>query len=113
MKVFVLKSCDTCRKALRWLDEHGVAYTAQDIRADGLSRGDLEHIVRSVGWDNAINRRSTTWRQLDDTERAVDGPEDTIALIAKHPTLMKRPAFVTEQEVMVGFTDDVRSWLQG
>lgn len=112
MKVYTLKSCDTCKKAVKWLNDQNIEFHQHDIRDDGLDRETTEHIVRSAGWENVLNRRSTTWRHLDESEKANPGPEMAIDLIASHPTLMKRPAFVTEQEVMVGFDETVKNWLK-
>ncbi|MEL7430810.1 MAG: glutaredoxin domain-containing protein, partial [Pseudomonadota bacterium] len=59
--VYTLKTCDTCKKALQWLDEHAIAYENRDVRADGLDRGTIKKIVTAIGGDKAMNRRSTTW----------------------------------------------------
>lgn len=86
MRFFGLKSCDTCRKALKSLREAGHDPQVVDVRADGLTPGDIDEIVNQFG-DAAINRASTTWRGLSDDEKSHD-PKD---LLAAHPTLMKRP----------------------
>ncbi len=112
MKVYTLKSCDTCKKAVKWLNDQSIAYQQFDIRNDGLGSETVEHIVRSSGWENALNRRSTTWRFLDESQKSGLNAEKATELILENPTLMKRPAFVTEQEVMVGFTEDVKAWLK-
>ena len=111
MIVYTLSTCDTCRKALKWLEENNVSHENRDIRKDRLSSPDIEHIVRSVGWENALNRRSTTWRGLSDAQKKGLDASKAVDLIAANPTLMKRPAFVTEQEVMVGWNDAVKAWL--
>lgn len=84
MRVFSLKSCDTCRKALKSLAGH--APDVIDVRADGVSDADRAAMIAAFG-AGVLNTRSTTWRALDETERAKD-PSD---LLAAHPTLMKRP----------------------
>ena len=86
MRFFGLKTCDTCRKALKALRDAGHDPQVIDVRADGVPAEDLDHIVATFG-DAAINRASTTWRGLSDAEKASD-PKD---LLAAHPTLMKRP----------------------
>jgi arsenate reductase len=84
MRVFALKSCDTCRKALKDLADHDV--TVIDVRADGVSEVDRAAMVAAFG-DKVINTRSTTWRNLSAAERA----SDPATLLSAHPTLMKRP----------------------
>ncbi|MDD9910671.1 MAG: Spx/MgsR family RNA polymerase-binding regulatory protein [Ahrensia sp.] len=111
MKVYTLKSCDSCKKALKWLAEQGIAHEAHDVRADGLMESAVRHIVDTAGWEEAVNRRSTTWRGLSDADRADIDDDKAIALITANPTLLKRPVFVTEHEVMVGFNDAIKDWL--
>ncbi|MCM5704111.1 Spx/MgsR family RNA polymerase-binding regulatory protein [Larsenimonas salina] len=89
-----LKSCDTCRKARRHLDNAGLEYRYIDVKADGLDTATLTQLIEALGVDTLINRRSTTWRQLDDTEKARLADNDTqaaIELLSTHPSLMKRP----------------------
>ena len=49
-----------------------------------------------------VNRRSTTWRQLSEDQRRFQG-EALLNLLMENPTLIKRPVFVTDQIVAVGF----------
>ena len=37
MKVYGIKSCDTCRKARKWLDEQGIDHDWVDLREDGVT----------------------------------------------------------------------------
>lgn len=109
MRVYVLKSCDTCRKALKWLDSQKLDYERRDVRDDGLSREDIALFIRSVGRDAVVNRRSTTWRDLPDASRLqADDDAGAIMLLTEHPTLMKRPVFVSGLQVYVGFDDGTK-----
>ncbi|MFD0915952.1 Spx/MgsR family RNA polymerase-binding regulatory protein [Pseudahrensia aquimaris] len=112
MIVYTLKSCDTCKKALKWLDAEGIAYENRDVRADGISPDTIRTIVSSLGWEKALNRRSTTWRNLPQSQKDALDAEKAIALIEDNATIMKRPVFVTEHEIMGGFDDSVRDWLK-
>ena len=101
--IYTLKTCDTCKKALKWLDNNNVEYANHDVRTDGLSRSDIELIVTSIGWETAVNRRSTTWRGLDEAEKTDIDNEKAINLIERNPTLMKRPVFLAEGFALAGF----------
>lgn len=103
-----LKNCDSCRKARAWLDDRHIAHAYTDIRADGLAAADLTGWIAAHGdWQPFVNRRGTTWRNLD--EAAKDALDETtaVALITANPTLMKRPVIVVESggrpTVTVGF----------
>ena len=63
--LYGIKNCDTVKKARTWLDQHGVDYTFHDFRTDGLSQDQLQSWLDELGWETLVNRRSTTWKQLD------------------------------------------------
>lgn len=110
--IYGLKSCDTCRKALKWLDEHELAYRWHDLRADGVEAERLQRWLAAVGGHVLINRRSTTWRSLSAADQARAGdPEQAVALLQEHPTLIKRPVFERSGRVLVGFDATVRESL--
>lgn len=113
LTVYTLKNCDTCKKAIKWLEAEGIAFNNHDVRADGLSRETITQIVETLGWEKALNRRSTTWRGLEEVQKAdLDDPK-AIALIEEHETLLKRPLFVAGDEMVAGFGDDARALVAG
>ncbi|WP_299504226.1 ArsC/Spx/MgsR family protein [uncultured Roseobacter sp.] len=95
MRFYGLKTCDTCRKALKTLPEAEFI----DVRADGVPEAVLQAALEQFG-DALMNTRSTTWRGLDATEREKPPAE----LLKAHPTLMKRPLIVTESGMHLGWT---------
>jgi len=106
--VYGIKTCDTVRKALKWLQSEGIAYAFHDFRADGLETATVQRWVDALGWESVLNKRSTTWKQLSDMDK--DGLDEAhaVALMVTHPTLVKRPVFELESTILQGFTDDVR-----
>jgi len=104
-----LKNCDTCRSALKWLASENIDHEFRDVRKDGLSEDDIQHWLSEVGPDTLVNRRGTTWRQLDEVEKLVSSDEDLIELLLKYPALIKRPVFVAGEAVIVGFKDEQKA----
>ena len=102
LTVYGIKQCDGCRKALRWLEGQGIEHRFHDFRSDGLDAGLLQTWLDSSFADKLINRRSTTWRQLNDEQRQAQG-DAQLQLLLEHPTLIKRPIFVAGDIVAVGF----------
>jgi len=102
LTVYGIKQCDTVRKALKWLDQEGIEHRFHDFRSDGLPVKLLQAWLISDFSDKLINRRSTTWRQLSETQRQSEG-ETLLDLLQQYPTLIKRPVFVKEQIVAIGF----------
>lgn len=112
MKIFALKACDTCRKAVKELRAAGRDFALIDVRADGLSADDIAMIIDAVGFDKALNRRSTTWRGLEESEKADLTAIKAATLISTHPTLLKRPAISDAQTTTVGWDAAAKAvWL--
>jgi arsenate reductase len=111
--VYGLKNCDTCKKALRWLDGEGIAHGFHDVRADGLDAGALGAWIDELGWEVLVNTQSTTWRGLDDKQKAGLDANKAAALILAHPALMKRPVFDLGARRLVGFKAAQMAALKG
>lgn len=86
MILYGLKTCDTCRKAVKALEAAGQAVTFRDVRSVPLSEAEL-HTFLDIFGDRLVNRASTTWRGLTDAEKSLPVTE----LLRTHPALMKRP----------------------
>jgi arsenate reductase len=114
MKFYGLKNCDTCRKAMKALDAAGVDYTYIDVRADGVPEKTITGWLKQVETDTLVNKRSTTWRGLSDTEKAqADTPKGAAALLAANPTLIKRPVIETGTDIHVGWTKETQAKVLG
>ena len=100
-----LPHCGTCKKAIAWLTGHGIAHEFVDYRAAPLSPAQLESAAATLGWDKLINRSSTTWRQLGETEKSASTPAHWLALALAHPTLIRRPLLIDGSHVDAGFAE--------
>lgn len=105
LTVWGLKTCDTCKKALKWLEAEGIGYESKDVRADGVPADELARWIDAAGWETLVNKSSTTWRGLNDEAKDGIDAAKAKALLAEHPTLIKRPVFLIGGEVIVGFRD--------
>ena len=105
LTIFGIKNCDTMKKAMKWLDDNGVAYHFHDYKKEGVPEQRLREWLEALGWETVINKRGTTWRQLpDDVKNGVDESR-AVSLMAEHPTLIKRPVTVSEKKTAVGFKE--------
>ncbi|MGM0982861.1 MAG: arsenate reductase [Pseudomonadota bacterium] len=105
LTLYVIKNCDTCRKARKALEDKGIPFQVHDLREDGLSAPLLEHILHRVPVMEVLNKRSTTWRQLDEEEKADIDANKARELMLAHPTLLRRPLLDTGDEILVGYRD--------
>lgn len=104
--LYGIKTCDTVRKARRWLDDHGIEYRFHDFRTDGLDRAKLSVWVNELGWEKLLNRRGTTWRQLSEELRSNIDEAKSEELMESHPALIKRPLLDLGTKRIVGFNAD-------
>ena len=112
IKVYGLKACDTCRKASAWLKGEGIDFQFVDLRADGVSKSDVTRFAKAVGWEKLLNKASTTWRGLDDSDKAEINETKAIKLMVEHPTLIKRPVFEAPRGIFSGFKDAEKKMLK-
>ncbi|GHC28689.1 hypothetical protein GCM10010082_22710 [Kushneria pakistanensis] len=109
LKLYGLSNCDRCRRTRRRLEAEGHSVEMLDLRrlADqgGLEEA-LQHFLAHVEWSTLLNRRSTTWRGLDDAERSDLDQTRAMALIKAHPSLIQRPILDTGTRVLVGKAAD-------
>ncbi|MDH5407244.1 MAG: ArsC family reductase [Gammaproteobacteria bacterium] len=103
--VYGIKNCDTVKKALKWLDKNKVTYQFHDLRKDGITKNDLQGWLKNVDWEVLLNKRSTTWRQLADTDKTSLDANKAITLMLANPTLIKRPVITKGKTTLVGFND--------
>lgn len=104
MILYGLKTCDTCRKALKSLPNAEFC----DVRAEGVPETVMKTAFDRFGM-SLLNTRSTTWRGLSEAERA----GEPLPLLAAHPALMKRPLIVDGDEMHLGWGRDVQAALLG
>ena len=68
--LYGIKACDTMKKARTWLDEQGVSYSFHDYKASAIDAASLEKWCDEHGWQIILNRAGTTFRKLDEAQKA-------------------------------------------
>ena len=108
LHVYGIGNCDTCRSTLKWLKTRNVPHTFHDFRVDGLSEELLKTWLASSHAPFLVNKRSTTWRQLSESDKQVAQAADDaglLALLLAHPTLIKRPVITDGKTILdIGFS---------
>lgn len=103
--VYGIKNCDTVKKALKWLADHDIEHKLHDYRVDGLPEGFLQQAEAQFGWENLVNKRSTTWRNLDEQIKKTLDKSTALSVLAENPTLIKRPIILQEGKALIGFNE--------
>ena len=102
--LYGIKTCSTVRKARQWLEDHHVSFIFYDYKTQGITSQQIEVWAVQVGWKTLLNRAGMTFRQLsEDQKKNADNEREAIALMVKHPALIKRPILVFHEKVSVGF----------
>ena len=90
-------ACGTCRKAARWLAEHGVEAESRDIVLSNPGRDELSQWIATSGlparkFFNTSGQRYKELNLKEKVAKASDG--ELIALLATEGKLVKRPLLV-------------------
>ncbi|MGR6981868.1 arsenate reductase [Testudinibacter sp. P27/CKL/0425] len=101
--VYGIKNCDTVKKTLQWLADNGVAAALHDYRVDGIDAAYLQQVETLFGWQVLVNKRSTTWRNLDEAIKANLDQQTALELLLAQPTLIKRPIVLGGDKPLIGF----------
>lgn len=101
--LYGIKNCDTVKKARKWLESEAISYQFHDLREDGIDRASIQHWCDALGWEAVLNKRSTTWKQLDEQQKNSLDESSAIDLLLEHPTLIKRPVLNTGTSIHNGF----------
>jgi len=101
--LYGISNCDTVKKARKWLEAQNIDFTFVDFRKDGIDAAQVEGWVNTLGWEGLINKRSTTWKELDEATKAGLNNTSIVPVLLDSPTLIKRPLVDQNGELSVGF----------
>lgn len=105
--LYGIHNCDSVKKARKWLLDHDVSYTFHDYRKEGLDKVLLELLLEKITWDELLNKRSSSYRQLSDLQKSSLNSENVIDLFIEFPTLIKRPLLIHHSFYQLGFKAEI------
>ena len=94
------------KRARGWLEAHGIDYAFHDYKTAGIAPETLRRWADEVGWEVLLNRAGTTFRKLPEAEKADLDAARALALMAAHPSAIKRPVLEREGGLIVGFSPE-------
>ncbi len=104
--LYGIKACDTMKKAMVWLDSHGIAFDFHDYKKEGADPVLLAQWCDAQGWEKVLNRAGTTFRKVPDQDKQNLDRDHAIALMLAQPSMIKRPVLVMDGRVDIGFSPD-------
>lgn len=102
--LYGLDSCDTCKKARKWLQQNDIDHEFVDYRKHPISADQLKSWAADLGWDAMINRSGTTWRGLLPNRKNPGTGAEYVLLVRENPSLVRRPITLHQGKVHLGFS---------
>lgn len=105
--IYGIKNCDTVKKSLTWLKNKDISFDFHDYKSKGISEEKLKQWSKQKGWENLINKKGMTWRQLDEVEKnKVTNEAEAIALMTRKTSVIRRPIVERDGVVLsMGFDE--------
>ncbi len=101
--IYGIKNCDTMKKARSLLQQLQIDVHFHDYRTDGVPAAVLQQAMSALGWETLINQRGTTWRGLAEADKQIPDAAAALALMQRHPAVIKRPLLQRGDQFILGF----------
>ena len=101
-------SCTTCKKAKKWLDEHGLVYEDRHIKEHKPTYEELKVWQEKSGLSlkKFFNASGLLYKSMNLKDKLPTlTEEEQHRLLDTDGMLVKRPLLVTEDTVLVGFQE--------
>jgi arsenate reductase len=113
LTVYTYASCDTCRRAVKWLRAEGIAFVEKPIRETPPTPAELRAMLAHLGGPDALRKLFNTagrdYRELKLSEKLPTMPlADALAMLAANGNLVKRPFAIGAKTGLTGF--DEKTW---
>lgn len=100
--------CSTCKKAKKWLDDHGVSYEARHIKEQNPTASELKEWYEKSGLElkKFFNTSGMKYKELGLKDKLPNmSDEEKLELLGTDGMLVKRPLVIGEDFVLVGFKE--------
>ncbi|MCQ8876949.1 ArsC family reductase [Pseudoalteromonas shioyasakiensis] len=101
--LYGISNCDTIKKAKKYLTDKNIAFTFHDYRKDGVDLAMLTEFAAHLDWQDLVNKRGTTYRQLSDEQKQSLNKDTALALLVEQPAMIKRPVMTHDSQYYLGF----------
>lgn len=104
--VYAYEKCSTCKDALKWLKERGIAYEVRAIRETPPTVDELKLAMTAMGGDlrRIFNTSGVDYRAMSMKDKLPTmSEEEALVLLSTHGNLVKRPMAFWAGEALVGF----------
>ena len=113
IKLFVLNSNLSCRKAIKWMDENHISYEEKNLTTTPITIEEIQDILAltNEGTEEIISSKSNAIKKLKVDMDALSLPQ-LYEVIIKNPGVLQLPIIHDERRLQVGYSDeDIRQFL--
>ena len=100
--------CTTCKKAKKWLDDHGLQYTDRHIKEENPTADELKtwHSKSRLPLKRFFNTSGVLYKEMHLKDKLPEmSEEEQFQLLATDGMLVKRPIVVGPDFVLTGFKE--------
>ena len=100
--------CTTCKKAKKWLDDHGIAYEVRHIKEQNPTAEELAVWYQKSGLPikRFVNTSGMLYREMNLKDKLPTmTDEEILELLATDGMLVKRPLAIGDDVVLTGFKE--------
>ena len=100
--------CTTCKKAKKWLDDHGIAYEDRHIKEQNPTAEELAVWYQKSGLPikRFVNTSGMLYREMNLKDKLPTmTDEEILELLATDGMLVKRPLAIGADVVLTGFKE--------
>jgi arsenate reductase len=106
LKIYAYKSCDSCRKAIKWLKDRELTFEEVPIRETPPSVAELKKVLANYEGDlkRLFNTAGGDYREMGMKDKLPGMSEkEALELLSKHGNLVKRPILIGDGVALAGF----------
>jgi Spx/MgsR family transcriptional regulator len=105
--VYGIPNCDTVKKATTWLQKHKIPFRFHDYKKLGITKDKVKSWCKQSEWETILNKKGTTWRQMDPAIQAkVMNIDSAAKILIENTSAIKRPLIeLDEKVIVVGFDE--------
>lgn len=105
--VYTTNSCSSCKKAIKWLNDHQIKFTEKNLFTEPITRQDIKIMLENTenGFEDIISTRSKAFQNLN---VSIDDMtyNELVDFIINNPSVLRRPIIVDDRKMQIGYNDD-------
>lgn len=105
--VYTTNSCSSCKKAIKWLNDHQIKFTEKNLFTEPITKQDIKIMLENTenGFDDIISTRSKAFQNLN---VSIDDMtyNELVDFIINNPSVLRRPIIVDDRKMQIGYNDD-------